>query len=298
MSGPKDERGSRWLHDGQDAANLGEPPSAGIQAEEAQRRRLRRRLTIGLAALLAAACIAAVWLLLAPREPAEVFDGLPKRYEYLEVKQPQQPELYMLTASPEDIRLRADRLPLRQIPAYGINGGFFYGNDLLSIAVMNDKPVNGERGAYGSGWFNAKYARGTLVWDGADRKFSVQVVSSADELQVADRGHYWAQGGVSLSLSNESAWQKLSTEQNLPFADELRMRSALVYNDEGKLWLIVSPTLVTAADFRASLLKSVPGSGREGIFLDGDGSSQMNAEERVLTGDQRMVVQMISVTGD
>lgn len=259
---------------------------------------MRLRLTIGLAALLAAACIAAVWLLLAPREPAEVFDGLAKRYEYLEVKQPQQPELYMLAASPEDIRLRADRLPLRQIPAYGINGGFFYGNDLLSIAVMNDKPVNGERGAYGSGWFNAKYARGTLVWDGAKRKFSVQVVSSADELQVTDRGLYWAQGGVSLSLSDETAWQSLSAEQHLPFADDLRMRSALVYNDEGKLWLIVSPTLVTAADFRAALLKSVPGSGREGIFLDGDGSSQMNAEERVLTGDERMVVQMISVTGD
>ncbi|OWR27309.1 hypothetical protein CDO73_23750 [Saccharibacillus sp. O23] len=255
-------------------------------------------MTIGLAVLLVAACIAAVWLLLSPPKQTEVFDRLPKRYEYLEVKQPQQPELYMLVASPEDIRLRADRLPLRQIPAYGINGGFFYGNDLLSIAVMNDKPVNGERGAYGSGWFNAKYARGTLVWDGTDRKFSVQVVSSADEIRVEDRGRYWAQGGVSLNLSDEAAWRTSIVEQHLPFADELRMRSALVYNDEGRLWLIVSPTLVTAADFRAALLESVPGSGREGIFLDGDGSSQMNAEERVLTGDERMVVQMISVAGD
>ncbi len=297
MSGPKDERGSEPRGSVQDAANFGGTPSAGIHSEETRRRRLRRQLIIGLAALLAAACIAAVWLLL-PRGQAEVFDGLPKRYEYREVKQPQRPELYMLAASPDDIELRADRLPLRQIPAYGINGGFFYGNDLLSIAVTNDKPVNGERGAYGSGWFNAKYARGTLVWDGAKHKFSVQVVSSAEEIQVADRGRYWAQGGVSLSLSDEAAWKSLSDEQHLPFADELRMRSALVYNDEGRLWLIVSPTLVTAADFRSALLESVPGSGREGIFLDGDGSSQMNAEERVLTGDERMVVQMLSVTGD
>lgn len=36
----------------------------------------------------------------------------------------------------------------------------------------------------------------------------------------------------------------------------------------------------------------------EGIFLDGDGSSQMNADEAVLTGDSRPVVQMIAVAGE
>ncbi len=271
--------------------------ASGNPSEEV-RRKLRRRLAIGLAVLLAAAAIIAAGLLLSPSRPAEVFDGLPKHYAYHEAAQPGRPTLHMLEVSPDDIKLRADRLPLRKIPAYGINGGFFYQNDLLSIAVMNDKPVNGEPGSYGSGWFNAKYARGTLVWDGADRKFSVQIVSSADELQVADRGRYWAQGGVSLKLSDEAGWAAQSLEEHLPFADDRRLRSALVYNAEGRLWLVVTPDLSTAEDFRQAILSGVPGSGRGGIFLDGDGSSQMNAEERVLTGDERMVVQMISVTGD
>ncbi|OWA33561.1 hypothetical protein B9G55_19565 [Saccharibacillus sp. O16] len=256
---------------------------------------MRKRLTIGLAAILAAAVVVAAVMLLSPSRRAEVFDGLPRHYTYQEAAQSGLPTLHMLEVSPEDIKLRADRLPLRQIPAYGINGGFFYQHDLLSIAVMNDMPVNGERGAYGSGWFNAKYARGTLVWDGAARKFSVQVVSSADELHVTDRSRYWAQGGVSLKLSDEAGWAAQSLNEHLPFAADERLRSALVYNDQGRLWLVVTPDVSTAEKFRQALVRGVPGSGREGIFLDGDGSSQMNAAESVLTGDSRMVVQMISV---
>ncbi|MDO3410920.1 hypothetical protein QWJ34_14205 [Saccharibacillus sp. CPCC 101409] len=262
------------------------------------RRRLRRRIAIGLAALLGLSGAALALLLVLKPEPREVFDGLPGRYTYLEAEQPGQPHLYMMAAAPDDIVLRADDLPLRQIPAYGINGGFFYEKDLLSIAVMNDEPVNGKPGGYGSGWFNEKYARGTLVWDGAKRVFSVQVVSSADELDVPDRNRYFAQGGVSLNLNDERNWLRESRKEKLPFADEARMRSALVYNDEGKLWLIVTPTACTASNFRAALLGAVPGTGREGIFLDGDGSSQMNAAEAVLTGDSRKVVQMISISAE
>ncbi len=227
-----------------------------------------------------------------------MFEDLPKRYTYLEAEKPGQPELHMMSVSPDDIVLRADRLPLQEIHAYGINGGFFYENSLLSIAVQNDEPTAGKRSDYGSGWSNVKYARGTLVWDGKQRKFSVQTVSSADEIKVRNRSHYWAQGGVSLKLSDEENWQTISIDQHLPYADEPRMRSALVYNNAGQLWLVVTPTLSTATDFRAALLDSVPGEGREGIFLDGDGSSQMNADEILLTGDGRMVVQMIAVSAE
>ncbi|MEJ8302303.1 hypothetical protein [Saccharibacillus sacchari] len=259
----------------------------------------RRRWVFSLIALLTVSAAIALWLLLVPAKPAEVFDGLPHRYAYAEVPADGPlPKLYMMAVSPDDVVLRADKQPLRQIPAYGINGGFFYEHALLSIAVMNDKPVNGNRGDYGSGWFNAKYARGTLVWDGAAERFSVQVISSADELQVSDRHAYFAQGGVSLNLANEQDWAAQSVRENLPFAEDQRMRSGLVYNDAGQLWLIVAPEPSTAADFRSALLAGVPGEDREGIFLDGDGSSQMNADEAVLTGDSRMVVQMIAVSSE
>lgn len=261
-------------------------------------RTLRLRLTVASVILLVLCAAIAAWLLLVPSKPAEVFDGLPHRYSYAETEAQfgGLPKLYMMAVAPEDIVLRADKLPLRQIPSFGINGGFFYENTLLSIAVMNDKPVNGNRGDYGSGWFNAKYARGTLVWDGAANKFSVQVVSSADELQLSDRSRYFAQGGVSLNLSDEDGWEAQSVREHLPFAEDRRMRSGLVYNDAGQLWLIVAPEPSTAAEFRSALLAGVPGGGREGIFLDGDGSSQMNADEAVLTGDSRMVVQMIGIS--
>jgi len=267
------------------------------RAGKSSRRKAHKRWVVGAAALLACSIALAAWLLV-PSKLAEVFDGLPHRYTYAEAETAGLPKLYMMAVAPEDVELRADKLPLRQIPAYGINGGFFYEDTLLSIAVMDDTPVNGKRGDYGSGWFNAKYARGTLVWDGAEKKFSVQVVSSADELRMSDRGNYFAQGGVSLNLANDAGWEKQSVREHLPFAEDQRMRSGLVYNDAGQLWLIVAPEPITAAEFRSALLAGVPGEGREGIFLDGDGSSQMNADEAVLTGDGRMVVQMIGVSAE
>lgn len=294
MSGRNDADGPRGEHGAEARANTDlHAPGTG------DRRELRRRVIFALLALLALSGAAAVWLLLAPAaKPPHVFDGLSKRYTYAEAGAPGMPKLHMLAVSPDDVVLRADKLPLKQIPAYGINGGFFYEESLLSIAVTDDQPANGGRGAYGSGWFNAKYARGTLVWDGAKRAFSVQVVSSADEIEVSDRSDYFAQGGVSLNLADEPRWAGQSAREHLPFADDPRLRSALVYNGAGQLWLIVTPEPCTAAEFRAALLAGVPGEGREGIFLDGDGSSQMNAEEVLLPGDGRMVVQMIAVSSE
>lgn len=258
----------------------------------------RRAVIITLAALLAAAAITAAFLMTGPdKQVKEVFDGLPHTYEYSEVTSPGQVKLHMMAVAPEDIVLRAAGVPLRQVAAYGINGGFFYGKDLLSVAIVNDVPVHGARDGYGSGWFNAKYARGTMVWDGAGRRLSVQAVSSGDELKVTDRRHYWAQGGISMNLQQEELWTAAMRAEHLPYADEQRLRSGMVYDDTGKLWLIVTPTLCTAEQFRTAVLQSVPGEGREGIFLDGDGSSQMNAAEIVLTGDSRPVVQMIAVAG-
>lgn len=260
----------------------------------------RKHWLITVAVLLTVILITVISIQMAsPKEPsAEVFDGLPHAYTYLQEEGPGKLQLYMMSLAPKDIVLRTAGAPLRQIAAYGINGGFFYGTDLLSVAIMNDLPVGGPRGAYGSGWFNAKYARGTLVYDGTSGKLSVQVVSSGDELEVSDRSNYWAQGGISMNLQHEELWAHIASEEHLPFAEEQRMRSGLVYDKTGTLWLLVTPTLSTAEEFRTAVLESVPGEELEGIFLDGDGSSQMNADEAVLTGDSRAVVQMIAVTTD
>ncbi|WP_379137258.1 hypothetical protein [Paenibacillus sp. sgz500958] len=256
-----------------------------------------RRILLLISLLLLVIAAVAGWSLQSYRPNREAFHGLPHLYSYREAISSGQTELCMMAVNPDNIVLRAAGSPLRPIAAYGINGGFFYRNDLLSIAIMNDVPVSGVRNAYGSGWFNAKYPRGTLVWDGKERQFSVQVVSSGDEIAVSDRNHYFAQGGISMNLADEAAWLEQATQEHLPFADERRMRSGLIYNNAGDVWLIVTPTLCTAAEFRTAILETVPGDGREGIFLDGDGSSQMNADEAVLPGDSRPVVQMIAIDG-
>lgn len=272
---------------------------AGTEAGLGKRWRvwLHKPYLIAAAVLLAGIAITIAVVMLTPKHQKEAFDGLPHKYSYLQAESRGKVKLHMMLVAPEDIVLRKAGSPLRPIPAYGINGGFFYGNDLLSVAIMNDSPVNGAPRAYGSGWFNAKYPRGTLLWDGASGTLSVQVVSSGDELEVSDRGHYWAQGGISMNLQHEELWKAAAAAEHLPLADDQRMRSGLVYNQDGKLWLIVTQARCTAEEFRTAILETVPGEGREGIFLDGDGSSQMNADEAVLTGDSRPVVQMIALAG-
>lgn len=258
--------------------------------------RHKQGLVISLLLLLIIGSALSLFLLFR-NDKEDPFRGLPRAYNFLEAVSTEQVQLYMMSLEPEDLTLRAIGTPLRQVNVYGINGGFFYGDALLSIAIMNDTPVNGTKKAFGSGWFNAKYARGTLVWDGASRSFSVQVVSSGEELHVTDRQHYFAQGGISMNLAREDLWEAAAAEEHLPFADEKRLRSGMVYDNTGRLWLIVTPTLSTAAEFRSAILQTVPAEGLEGIFLDGDGSSQMNAEEIILPGDSRPVVQMIAVDG-
>jgi len=64
---------------------------------------------------------------------------------------------------------------------------------LLSIAVNDDHPVNGNPREFGSGWYNIKYKRGTMVYDKETSTLSVQKAGSVEDLQVSDRTKYWAQ---------------------------------------------------------------------------------------------------------
>lgn len=206
--------------------------------------------------------------------------------------------LHSLKCSPNDVVLRTSRTNVYSQPLAAVNGGFFDSRSgaILSISVQNNQPVKGGRGEYGSGWENAKYARGTLVWDAAARRYSVQVVKSADELQVSDRNRYWAQGGISMSLHDDSTWQQIARAQNMPNMSGKVFRTALVYGSGLSLWLVVTNTACTAEQFRTAIKEKV-GSGTlvDGIFLDGSGSSQLCSGDVRLRGDGRTVHSIVSI---
>lgn len=251
-----------------------------------------------LAALFFLLCIGSTAFLFAHKgqpQPDPELD-MPYDYTYGTVTALSGMTLHYLKTQPSNLTLEAVHRNVTRSPYYGINGGFFYNDALLSMATVNDQPVNGETGAYGSGCENVKYARGTLVWDGATNRLSVQIVSRASELQVTDRAHYWAQGGISMSLDRDEAWEEQATAENAPYPDDYRLRSAAVYDREGNVYLIVSSTMGTLADFRSAILETIaPWSLVDGIFLDGDGSSQLRSREAKLRGDSRPVVQMIRI---
>lgn len=205
-------------------------------------------------------------------------------------------ELHAIETRPGSIGLKAIDRNVTETRDNGINGGFFWEGYLLSIAVVNDRPVKGVPGEYGSGWFNTDRARGTLVWDEAARRFSVQVAESAEELQVTDRNRYWAQGGVSMGLRNESGWKAQALAEEFPAMEENRLRSGMVYDGDGRLWLLVTTTPCTGEQFRDAVKEKVAaGKPADGIFLDGDGSSQLQLGKLRIAGDRRAVYQMITL---
>lgn len=219
-----------------------------------------------------------------------------KQYEYKTKIASNGFELHVLKSKPSNITLEHVSRNVTQTRYFGINGGFFSGESLLSIATVNGFPVAGSKGQYGAGDENVKYPRGTLLWDGALDTLSVQVVSRAAELKVKDPNRFWAQGGISMSIGRDDAWELQAKLENAPFTDDKRLRSALVYDNKGMLYLVVSATKGTLSEFRAAVLETV-GDGQlaDGIFLDGDGSSQLQAAEASLPGDSRPIVQMIRI---
>lgn len=204
--------------------------------------------------------------------------------------------MHLIRVQPEALDFVANRSNVIHAGRVGINGGFFYQQDLLSIAVEDDRPAAGERGDYGSGWFNARYPRGTLVYDKIERAFSVQVVSGADEISVSDRSRYWAQGGISMGLTAGPEWRAQAESEAAPFPDGKHLRSAMVYNEAGNVLLVVTSTTCTLEELRDAIVRLAAAEKLvDGIFLDGDGSSQLLAAEEALPGDGRPVVQMIAI---
>ncbi|WP_051250859.1 hypothetical protein [Paenibacillus harenae] len=217
-------------------------------------------------------------------------------YTYFTESAPNGMKLHVLQTKPVYVSLEAVHQNVTLTEKVGINGGFFYGDQLLSIGIVDSRPVNGQIGKFGSGSENVKYARGTLVWDGASDKLSVQLASKASELKVKDPTRFWAQGGISMTLGDDAGWVEQAAEENAPFPVDERLRSGAVYDVEGSLYLIVSETKGSLAQFRDAVIASV-GEGKlvDGIFLDGDGSSQLLSHQAALPGDNRPVVQMLRI---
>ncbi|MDU7472562.1 MAG: phosphodiester glycosidase family protein [Paenibacillus macerans] len=211
-------------------------------------------------------------------------------------------KLHTIKTSPNNIWINyigASNVPSQSY--YGVNGGYFdpdTGN-LLQIALNNDKPVNGTKNDYGSGYENVKVARGTLVWDATESQFSVQIVKSAADLHVIKRTRYWAQGGISMSLNSDSTWASQADKENMQNRTGNAFRTGLVYNNTNNIWLIVTDVKCTAAEFRTAIKEKV-GSGTlvNGIFLDGSGSSQMKCKEKKVYGDEREVYQMVALRNE
>lgn len=236
-----------------------------------------------------------LWIYGTGEEPADD-PNAPKAYAYGTTIASNGMELHYLRTRPSNVSLVSIRSNVTSTTYYGINGGFFYQDDLLSIAVVNDRPVNAIDRTYGGGASNVKYPRGTLVWDGQTDSLSVQVVSEVADLRVADRANYWAQGGISMSLGQEERWVEQAALEHAPFADEDRLRSAAVFDRQGNLYIVVSSTKGTLNAFREAIIERIGnGALADGVFLDGDGSSQLRSRETKLQGDGRPVVQMLKL---
>lgn len=79
-----------------------------------------------------------------------------------------------------------------------------------------------------------------------------------------------------MDLNDKFGWETDMIVEEMPAYDESRMRTAIVYDNQENLYMIVTPTNCTIAEFRAAILEQF-GDRKlvDGIYLDGDGSSQM-----------------------
>ncbi len=205
--------------------------------------------------------------------------------------------LHYIKTSSKNVRPTLVR-PMKKINAsgkYGINGGFFSGSNIVTIAVVNDVPVGGEAWAENVGWANNNLDRGTLVWDNNAREYKVPIVRRASDITVSDRGDYWAQGGVSTTLDDDTNWKQIMIDQKLPDYDAARQRAGMVYNSGLNLWLVVSAGGCTAEAFRTAIKKTIAvGTLKNGIFLDGGGSTSLYCSQNTV-GCDREVPEMMAL---
>lgn len=181
--------------------------------------------------------------------------------------------------------------PLAAIPSrliYGINAGFANNsnyNECYSIAVYNDAPVRGAKGAHNTGWFNEYYTRGTLVYDAYLNYLSVKVIDSASQSGYVRPDMYWAIGGISLGLQNANWSAQMSAEHvdGIGGIGSSAARSAIVYDSSNNVHLVITESKTSITAFRAAILNKIPNV-RDGVLLDGGGSTEMLCSEYQFAG--------------
>lgn len=185
------------------------------------------------------------------------------------------------------------RKAIKDSNIYGINGGFFTGSQtLLSIAIKNGVRVGGGGvNDYGSGYYNGigdpvkDVNRGTFIWDNARKLYRVQQIKNAGEIEtnIKNGKDYWAQGGTSMCMLSDTNFTKAISAENMPDPNDAnKNRAGLVCNGTN-IWLVVSTTGCTLANFRAAIKEKI-GSTLDGIFLDGSGSAQLRCYDRTFIG--------------
>ncbi|MGK9250261.1 hypothetical protein [Paenibacillus humicus] len=150
---------------------------------------------------------------------------------------------------------------------------------VYSVAVNNNVPINGSFNTYGSGG-TQDVERGTLVWNDSTRAYFIQQTKKGDQstLWVGWNDKYWAQGGISMSLQDDSGWYDKANNEGQPDIDGSWYRSGLLYNEGLNIFLVVSTSECTSSAFRTAC-KGIESNMVDGIFLDGANAAQMKCSE-------------------
>jgi hypothetical protein len=129
--------------------------------------------------------------------------------------------LNVISAPATSVSLKTINSNVADQSSNGINGSFyiFSNGDLLSISVINDsvlKPVLSYGGRYNIGNASTNINKGTLVYDGFYGGASIQNVSQYTDIAVDKRYNYWAQGGISMSLNDDTHWASIASSEDMP----------------------------------------------------------------------------------
>ncbi|UUZ83512.1 hypothetical protein LJK88_06535 [Paenibacillus sp. P26] len=193
-----------------------------------------------------------------------------------------------IKTSPNNIKLTPISGTVPSTGLLGINAGYFDDSSqtVQSICIQNSSTVQpGGANVFACGYYNNDDSgnhinAGTLVWDAGWRTYRTQVISGANQLTVGNPDNYWAQGGVSMYLQNDSAWSKmLSNNQELVndhFPSDTMPRTALLYGNSLNIYLVITENKVSMSTFRTACKNLDATNGLEGIFLDGNTATQMN----------------------
>lgn len=221
--------------------------------------------------------------------------------------------LRYIKTSPKNIKLTAISGTVPSTGKLGVNAGFFSDSlqDVYSICIQNSSTVlQGKPASYHKGYDNVTSqgvtARGTLVWDAPFSTYRQQVISSAAQLTIGDPDNYWAQGGVSMFLKNDTSWTNMVNSPNSgqvlndQFPGTLYNRTALLYGNSLNIYLVITETQCTLSEFRTACKSLDSSNGLDGVILDGANATQMNVpgSYSFIGGNNRTLPAMIEVVNN